>query len=665
MKGCLGGIIGLIVFIVILAGAGAAWAAFDKGPGGSIGEHLVKRTYTSAPPNTGGSGSDGGGIDVEPPEPSVNSPESGWEITSFSIDYDIAEDGVVMATEVITVDFHGLLKHGIYRDLITKLTCEPSATSSEALFACPAGKKREYLIDQVKVTDGNGDKVGLQKSRLGDYLHLRLGDADKFVSGVQEYRISYRIRGALNPFENHDEFYWNATGLGWVVPIESAAITVHVPDSVAAVDVLCFQGPSGSTDACPVSSEGNSISFASSGPLARYEGVTIFASFPKGAFTVAAPYLDDPVTAGDFFTLNPIEYGATAIIGLVGVAGVIGLWWNHGRDRKYKSLYYLTNDPTEGTKPLFGKDDIVVEFLPPEDLRPAQMGVILEESASTLDVSSTVVDLAVRGYLTITEIPKKGRFGSKDWVLTRKKSADSELHEYEKTLFNSLFEYGSKDDVRISELKNKFASKLSKVQEELMSDALQRKWFRGKPSTVRGTWVALGIFVVLAGCGLAFALGYYFAQALIAIPIVLAGLLLILFANDMPSRTAAGSESLRRVLGFKLYVSTAETRRQEFNEDQNILNKFAAYLPYAMVFGCVDKWSKAFEGLAGAEAATAGWYYGGSMAGFHATQFSNDMQGFASSVGSTFSSTPGGSGGSGGGGGSSGGGGGGGGGGSW
>ena len=130
----------------------------------------------------------------------------------------------------------------------------------------------------------------------------------------------------------------------------------------------------------------------------------------------------------------------------------------------------------------------------------------------------------------------------------------------------------------------------------------------------------------------------------------------------MSRRTATGSEALRRVLGFRLYVATAETRMQEFNEQQNI---FARYLPYAIVFGCVDKWARAFRGIEDqAASSTVSWYSG--VGPFQVMAFSSGLQGFSTSVASTISSTPGSSGGSGfSGGGFSGGGGGGGGGGSW
>ena len=115
----------------------------------------------------------------------------------------------------------------------------------------------------------------------------------------------------------------------------------------------------------------------------------------------------------------------------------------------------------------------------------------------------------------------------------------------------------------------------------------------------------------------------------------------------------------RRVLGFREYMEVAETDRQRFYEEENI---FQEYLPYAIVFGSVDKWAKAFEDM-GIEPNTSNWYVGTTP--FRAVAFSHSLQGFSSSMSSAIASTPGGSGSSGFSGGSSGGGGGGGGGGSW
>ncbi|HUQ42407.1 MAG TPA: hypothetical protein VM052_07895, partial [Candidatus Limnocylindrales bacterium] len=137
---------------------------------------------------------------------------------------------------------------------------------------------------------------------------------------------------------------------------------------------------------------------------------------------------------------------------------------------------------------------------------------------------------------------------------------------------------------------------------------------------------------------------------------------LIAASGVMPAKTRAGADLERQAQGFRRYMEVAEKDRQRFAERENI---FAEYLPYAIVYGCVDQWAKAFEGLDLKEA-TSSWYTGSTLANFSAMNMSRDLSSFSQQISTTIASTPGGSGGSGfSGGGGSGGGGGGGGGGSW
>jgi uncharacterized membrane protein len=147
---------------------------------------------------------------------------------------------------------------------------------------------------------------------------------------------------------------------------------------------------------------------------------------------------------------------------------------------------------------------------------------------------------------------------------------------------------------------------------------------------------------------------------LVAAPLAVAGLLLAGSARFMPRRTARGTGAYRRALGFKDFIENSEKHRAQFAEQQNL---FTEYLPYAVVFGCTDKWARTFESL-GYQPNTSSWYVGSYPFAF--SSFSHSIESFSSSAGTLLSSTPASSGGGGmGGGGFSGGGGGGGGGGSW
>jgi uncharacterized membrane protein YgcG len=267
------------------------------------------------------------------------------------------------------------------------------------------------------------------------------------------------------------------------------------------------------------------------------------------------------------------------------------------------------------------------------------------------------VDLAVRGWLHITEIPKDGILGHPDWQLDRLSPPEEQLRPYEQELLDGLFQSG--DTVKMSSLKDKFVARLETVKSSLYDDGMERQWFSEKPEKTRGLWITAAIGVELIGWAAMIFCGLVFGRALIGAPLVVGGLVLLVLSRAMARRTATGSEALRRVLGFRLYISTAETRRQEFNEQKNI---FERYLPFAIVFGCVTKWAKAFEGLDDEMKNTTSWYT--SPHPFAVAAFASGLQSFSSSVSSNISSSPSSSGG-GGGGGFSGGGGGGGGGGSW
>jgi uncharacterized membrane protein YgcG len=360
----------------------------------------------------------------------------------------------------------------------------------------------------------------------------------------------------------------------------------------------------------------------------------------KGAVAVASPELAArPRQFADYFSTSPIALGLAAIVLVGGLFALWRLWWTRGRDRGAP------------------RGAIVAEYEPPAKLRPAQLGVLVDESADPRDLVATIVDLAVRGYLTITEHAKQGLFGHADWTLDKRKSG-ADLLAYEQRLFEGLFKDG--DSVLLSSLKGSFQPTLKGAQDLLYKDATERGWFVADPSRVRTMYAGLGCVTAAIGIGLVFFLGQLLGWGLVGVAVVPVGVALLLMNRAMPARTATGAALFAQTLGFKRYMDTAETDRAAFAEKEGL---FTAYLPYAVMFASVDKWMRAFAGLDTAKA-VSGFYAGPGP--FNALAFSNSFGSFSSTLASTVVATPAGHGGSGfSGGGFSGGGGGGGGGGSW
>ena len=573
--------------------------------------------------------------------------DEGWVIRTFQATITIAKDGSLDVSETILADFGRLQKHGIYRDI-------------PVVYDYDQNNNRVYDLTVESVKDQNGKPLKYVVQRQGSYLRIIIGDPNVYVSGTQQYVISYRVSGALNGFPDHDELYWNATGT-WPVAIESASATVHLPAS-GVERVACYAGQSGSSESCKSSTTADSASFGPTRQLPEGEQLTIVVGMRKGIVPEPQPKLvAKPRQFPDYFAITTAtEAGAVLTLAAM-LFWLVWSWWRFGRDRRFTTLYYLTDNPSEETRPLLTSDAIVVEYQPPEGLRPAQMGLLLDERADTLDATATIVDLAVRGYLTITEVQDVGLigklFGHKDWQIERTATPAADLLDYERVLYQGLFAQGS--PVRLSQLKERFYTYLRNAQKDLYREAAKRRWFVRAPDAARTMWLVVGLGVALAGVILVYGLGYLLGAGIVGLPVILGGLLMMALSPWMPKRTAQGSELLRRTLGFRLYIATAETRRQQFSEQQNI---FSAYLPYAIVFHCVDKWARAFSDI-DVQSQTRSWYSGSGA--FTATSFSRNLQGFSSEVSSAIVSTPGGQGGSGFSGGGAGGGGGGGGGGSW
>lgn len=575
---------------------------------------------------------------------SAASADEGWLIERFHSEIVVRPDASIRVVETIDVDFGPLEKHGIFREIPVRYRYDDE-------------RDRVYELRAVSITDATGKPWPYERSERGANVAFKIGDPDRTISGRHTYRIAYEVRGALNAFADHDELFWNVNG-EW--PVRSARVEASARLERGTLGrTTCFQGGAGSASECAKTvAEGGRALFSATRPLGEDEQLTIVVSFPKGAVNEPVPILVRAVRGPeDWFRVSAGTLGGAVGTFALGTAGILAWWMRAGRDRRFLKRYYLDPTTEERQGGLFEGDTIVAEYEPPELLRPAEVGLVLDERADTKDLTATIVQLAVRGHLVIEEIPAQGLFGKKDWILRKRSAPKDELAPYERRILDGLFDDG--DEAKLSELKGTFHSTLWEAQKELYRSAVERRWFPADPFWTRVRWQVAGFVTALMGGFATIALGALLGWGLIGIGLVLVGLAMFPAAGAMPSRSAHGRELLLRILGFKRYMDTAETERQRFAERENI---FAAYLPYAIVFGSVTKWARAFSGI-DAQRATAGWYVGPAVTDLGA--FSSDLAGFTSTVSSAISSTPASSGSSGFSGGSAGGGGGGGGGGSW
>src|SRR5438445_7016818 len=244
--------------------------------------------------------------------------------------------------------------------------------------------------------------------------------------------------------------------------------------------------------------------FGATRGLSPGEQLTIVVGMKKGvAGNNLAPMLKaKPRTFLEFFDISPATVAGAVLIFLIGVVWLGRMVWRRGRDMEYASAYYSTKDPTERVRPLFRPEAVVPEYGPPDKLRPPQLGLILDEIADTKDLTATIVDMAVRGYLVIKDVKN----GKHDWELVPVKADPRDLLPYEEKLFHGLFE-GSSTGTRLSGLKGTFSGTLHAAEPLLYGDSVRLKWFTTDPQSTRVRWALLGVLVVAVGVGVTWALG--------------------------------------------------------------------------------------------------------------------------------------------------------------
>ncbi len=517
--------------------------------------------------------------------------EGAESISRYDVTINVAADATMRVTETITYDFGNNERHGIMRDIPVRVHVDDT-------------HDRVYPIDAVSATMDGSAVPFEQGSDGGDEL-LRVGDPDKTIRGEHTFVLAYTVRGALNGFADHDELYWDVVGDGWAVPIASATATVTGPAGIIRID--CFAGPSGGPSSC----DGRSVDGVTAGfgpqRLASHTGLTVVVAFPSGSVGDTAPLLAPRRDAAAAFRATPLTVGLGGALALLGVAAVLLLAWLVGRDRRYVGLLPglspgFGESAVERRRPLFGTPPVSVEFGPPEKIRPGQVGTMIDERADPRDVTASIVDLAVRRHLYIKEVDEEG---VRDWDLVKLTDGDPDFLPYEKTLFEALF--ADRDRVRLSELRGTVAGPVRQARQELYQDMVDRGWYRRSPADTRRRGYLLAGFGVLAAAVATVVLALVHL-GLIGIGLIVAALALVAVAGLLPARTGRGSAVLARIQGFRLYVATAEAKQLEFQERAQI---FSTFLPYAIVFGLVDRWAATFADQGLFEQEEGVYWYGG------------------------------------------------------
>jgi uncharacterized membrane protein YgcG len=433
--------------------------------------------------------------------------------------------------------------------------------------------------------------------------------------------LTYKVSNGLKYFEDHDELYWNVTGDEWEVPIESAAARILLPAGATGVKALAFSGAYGAREQqADVRITGPEILYQMMRPLGFREGLTAVVGWDKGL--VAEP---GPLQLSQLFLRS--NWPLSLPIGVFGLMWY--LWYTRGRDPRLRS--------------------ITVAYEPPDMLTPAELGTLIDNSPDLRDITATLVDLAVRGYLRIEERQESkllGFWSSSAFYLHRLKTSSewTTLRAHEQAILRGIFSEDRTTVVPLSDLENRFYRYLDGIKSSLFEQLLSRGYYAGRPDRVKQAYVTVGVIVAIASI---FAAAWLSERYGIALQTgvgagILSGLIIIGFGWFMPARTIRGARVLEQVLGFEEFLTRVESDR--FQRVVKTPQMFEKFLPFAMALGVEQNWVRAFDGI---YTQSPTWYQGTNVADFRPRSLVGNLSQMSAAAGTVMTSAPRSSGGSG------------------
>ncbi|MCO5297650.1 MAG: DUF2207 domain-containing protein [Fimbriimonadaceae bacterium] len=520
-----------------------------------------------------------------------------FETESFHSSYQLLRDRTVEIEETISVRFLER-QHGLLRNI-------PFRTQG-------GGRVREVRYDLLSTElkrGGSWAPVPAQQSNQGGDWALRIGDANRWESGRVSYRIRYRVQGALTRFETdanigpHDELFWNVLPTDWPTSIRQATVDVGFPKVEGSVRARVLVGARGSRDGGELERGGK---FVGNAPLVDlsypspttlrvrikrtlqpHEGATLVLGLPLEAFEAPPPPSSHPEgqggdtsdPAGFIPTPDPLPYERLPSNPLGFVIPLIpaGLfWW------LYKDHFKRNPGP------------LVVRYEAPEGVGPIEAGYLMDGKVDPGDIVGAIVGLAQKGAGRLIHADEGIQFevGSLEGA--------KNLTPSDRRLFEALEPFGP--IVTADLLEGAFAESYRDLNNGAGREMAARGWARANRTEGCGCIVLCLVLFVAASAGFLFA-GLPVLLGLAAAVVV--GFIAVVRTDLLTPEGAKVRHALR---GLEEFIARAHKKELNYLVDRVPDQAlFEELLPFAIAFGLVDVWTRAFDGIGLRQ---PGWYVG-------------------------------------------------------
>ncbi|WP_103353274.1 DUF2207 domain-containing protein [Amycolatopsis sp. CA-128772] len=359
--------------------------------------------------------------------------------------------------------------------------------------------------------------------------------------------VRYTVDGAVAG----DRVTWELAG-GWSADLKFLRASFAAPKIPVAVDCLAGDLPCGAAQI-----DHSGLTRFSQQNLAAGRRMTATVELPAGTVPANEVLVPAKTIAGAFVLTAPVAWAWAAF----GAFLLAAATWVFLARRRH---FHVKVTPPGGHFHV----KVPAEFASPAGVLPGHAGLLRHGRAGPLDLAATVLDLAVRNYLWVSDGP----------TLARRNPPDEHLTAFERAVYEAVV---PDEPVTLAELRQR---RLEVPRAELEADVVRRGWFATR--RLRRAGIRIGCYGVFLTVLLALTVGY----AQLGVILALAGIAAVATAAARPARRRAGADVARRLGGI------TGIRVKDLDKPQREL-VFSRGLPYALALGELAPWVAAFDGL--------------------------------------------------------------------
>ena len=526
----------------------------------------------------------------------VRADDGGYTIDDYKVNAIYHSNNTIDVKEVINVNFSSN-RHGIYRNIPETMYVNRDEKYKLSI------KNITVLNDEYEVDYDSGNRV------------IQIGSEDYTIIGPHTYTLTYTIVIPEDYHSDLDFIYYSVLGNNWDTTISHFSFDIQFEKALTEKEMSNIQVFSGSLgnqsndlNVTPIITS-TSIS-GSAYDIGPKQAITIFGKLRKNYFVGAKQ------------TTSKVPFV------FLGLAILFGL---------YSLVRCLLLKKTHITP--------IVNFYPPKDMDPAMVGTIVDESVDQEDLMALIPYWASQGYLTISET-------SDDLILTKVEDHEPPVLNHQKKIYKGLFKY--KDSVKLSNLSSNFGKAINDAKEALNNEFSGEKklskidhgfvttilamicmivciLFNTRYSIVDNlieTILATFTFVIMMVMNYSAAASSVFNKnklgvlkkalsvALVLVVVyfiyrqtqsilsivsfefmvigIVATTLPILFSSKFNVVSDYFKSVAGDLLGFKDFIEKAEVPQLERLSEENP-SYYYDVIPYAMVFGLSEMWTKKFS----------------------------------------------------------------------